>query len=243
MDVGNPVDKSSATEQYETLKYAYRSLDVTFDELTPSPELPDQVFVTDTGHIEGKTFIKANFKYPERKKEVEAVEEFAKGHHMHIHEFPQDVFFEGGDFIKHGDTYFFGWGKRSSHSASTHLNSFLDTEVVELELIDDYYYHLDTCFAPISKKVALVNMSAFTKEGINTLKAHFETLIPTSQKDNALLACNMVSIDGKAILTQGITNELKDTLRPYVELITTVPMTEFIKGGGSVHCVTQEIFD
>jgi len=225
MSKDNPIDKAKALEQCGTLKYAYDALGVRYAEIPAEPELPDQVFTTDTGHIEKNIFIKAQFKYKERRKEVACVDRFLAEKEYAICEFPEDIFFEGGDFVKLEDRYFFGWGKRSSKNAASHLNSFLDTEVISIELIDDFYYHLDTCFAPINEDVALANFGAFTQEGVNTIKKHFKQIIQTTDEDNKMFACNMVTIEGKAILTQGISDELKDQLRPHVDLISTVPMS------------------
>ena len=56
MNTDNPIDKVKALEQYETLKYAYDALNVSYSELTPHDNLPDQIFTTDTGHIEKNFF-------------------------------------------------------------------------------------------------------------------------------------------------------------------------------------------
>ena len=244
MNTDNPIDKAKAHEQYETLKYAYDALNVTYHELSPNNHFPDQIFTTDTGHIENNMFIKAQFKYKERRGEVAAVETFLNdiGEYRMI-DLPEEIFFEGGDLIKFDDMYFFGWGKRSSKEALPILQKHLDAEVVGIELIDDWYYHLDTCFAPINKNVALANLNAFSEESAREIKKYFGQIIQTSEADNKMFACNMVTIDGKAILTQGISDELKDQLRPHVDLISTVAMSEYIKGGGSVHCASLEIFD
>jgi len=244
MNTDNPIDKAKALEQYETLKYAYDSLNVSYSELTAHDNLPDQIFTTDTGHIEKKLFIKAQFKYKERRAEVAVVEEFLNsiGKYQTI-ELPEGIYFEGGDLIKFEDIYFFGWGKRSSKEALPLLQKHLDAEVVGIELIDDWFYHLDTCFAPINKKVALAHLGAFTKTSADEVKKHFGQIIQTTEEDNNLFACNMVTIDGKAILTQGISDDLKDQLHPHIDLISTVPMSEYIKGGGSVHCASLELFD
>ena len=244
MNTDNPIDKAKAHEQYETLKYAYDALNVTYHELSPNNHFPDQIFTTDTGHIEKNMFIKAQFKYKERRGEVTVVEEFLKTHGTYqTIELPEGIYFEGGDLIKFEDIYFFGWGKRSSKEALPFLKKHLDAEIVGIELIDDWYYHLDTCLAPINKKVALAHIGAFPKTSADEIKKHFGQIIQTTEEDNKQFACNMVTIDGKAILTQGISDDLKDQLRPHVDLISTVPMSEYIKGGGSVHCASLELFD
>ncbi|MDA1317347.1 MAG: arginine deiminase family protein [bacterium] len=243
MDIDNPVDRSLAQEQYERLKQTYNLLHVPYDELLPNKDVPDQVFTTDTGHAEGNIFIRANFKYDERKKEAEIAEHYFKTKGYSIHTLPEGIYFEGGDLLKFEDTYILGWGKRTSKEAKAYIEKNLDVEIISLELPDEAFYHLDTCVAPITKDVVIANMEALTSEGIKSLKHHFNTIIPTTKEDNELLACNLMNIDGKAVLTQGISSTLQAELRPYVDLINTVPMSEYIKGGGSVHCVSLEIFD
>lgn len=243
MDIDNPINRKLAQEQYERLKQTYNLLHVPYDELKPDKNLPDQVFTTDTGHAEGNIFISAQFKYPERTKEANIARQYFQKKGYTIHTLPKGVFFEGGDLIKYKDIYLFGYGKRSTASAQQHLEKILDTEIIPIELPDPSFYHLDTCIAPINSQVILANIDALTKEGYTTIQKHFKTIIPTSTEDNQLLACNLMNIDGKAVLTQGITESLQKELRKYVDLINTVPMSEYIKGGGSVHCVSLEIFD
>ena len=243
MSKDNPIDKARAMEQYETLTYAYEQLGVNYDELAPDESVPDQVFTTDTGHAENKKFIKANFKYGERKKEADIAEAYFKEKGYDIHTLPSDIYFEGGDLIKFDDIYLFGHGKRSSKEAQKPIEEVLGVELIDVELPDDTFYHLDTCIAIITKNVVVANLNALTKDGIETLNHHFSTVIPTTKKDNALMVCNLMNIGGNAVLTHGISNTLKDALRPHVELISTTPMSEYIKGGGSVHCVSLEIFE
>ena len=242
MDKNNPINKQKSQQQYDKLKETYNTLGIKYFELPPEKDLPDQVFTTDIGHAEGKIFIRASFKYKERRKEADIAESFFKKKGYKIYALPQKVYFEGGDFIKSGDKYFFGWGKRSSHDAIFYLEKALDAEIIPIELPDDYFYHLDTCFAPISDSIAVANLGALTKEGISTLKKHFPKIIPTNDQDNQMMACNLIAVDKNAILTQGISKDLKKNLTPYLDLIGTVPMGEYLKGGGSIHCVSFEIF-
>lgn len=243
MDVDNRIDKTKAQEEYNTLTYAYDQLGIAYDELGCVEELPDQVFTTDLGHAEDHIFIKANFKYPERQREAAIAEDYFREEGFEIKTMPQDVYFEGGDFLKIDDTYLFGYGKRSSKDAGPLLAEFLGKEILSIELPDKYFYHLDTCIAPLNKDTILVHEKALTEEGITTIKQQFKTIIPTSDDDNKNLACNLITFDNDLIMTQGISNELKDTLTQMGFRIITIPMSQYLKGGGSVHCVSMEIFE
>ena len=243
MDRTNSIDKAKTQEEYNTLTYAYDQLGITYDELGCVEELPDQVFTTDLGHAEKNIFIKANFKYPERQKEAEIAEHYFKDKGYEIKTMPEDVFFEGGDFLKINDTYLFGYGKRSSKEAAAHLSEILHKEILSIELPDEYYYHLDTCVAPLNQDTVLVHEKALTDDGMALIRETFPTIIPTSEEDNKNFACNLVTFDNDLIMTQGISNELKDTLTEKGFRIITIPMSQYLKGGGSVHCVSMEIFE
>lgn len=242
MDMSVKVNKDNAREEHNTLKAVYTSLNVPFNELTPDAELPDQVFATDVGHAEGKNFIKANFKYKERRREADIAEEYFKNLGYTIHVLPEKNWFEGGDFLKIGDKYFYGWGKRSSLETIPHIEKVLKTKIIPIELPDPYFYHLDTCFSPLSEDIALVHAGAFTPEGLRTIQKHFKTIVSTAGEDNAQIACNFVPIGKNIIISEGVSHFLKNVLRHLGFIIHPVPMTEYIKGGGSIHCLSLEIW-
>lgn len=243
MDVDNKIDKAKVWEEYNTLTYAYDQLGIAYDELGCVEELPDQVFTTDLGHAEQGVFIKANFKYPERQREADIAEDYFETKGYQITMMPKDVYFEGGDFLKVQDTYLFGYGKRSSKQAALYLAEIVQQEVLSIELTDEYYYHLDTCVAPLDSDTILVNEKALTADGIELLRKRFKTLIPTSDSDNTNFACNLITFGSDLIMTQGVSNELKDTLTQKGFRIITIPMSQYLKGGGSVHCISMEIYE
>ncbi len=241
MSKENPIDHDKVSEEYRTLTYAYRQLGISYDELDPSPELPDQVYTTDLGHAEGNLFIKANFKYPERQKEALLAEEYFKTNGFDVSTLPEGVYFEGGDLLKVGDVYYFGFGKRSSKEAVEPIQEALGKPVIPIELPDEYFYHLDTCFSPLSEDVALINREALTPEGIAEIENYFKSVIDVRGDDNKLLACNLISHEGTVIMSQGVSNELKDQIIAHGFRVATVPIGEYLKGGGGIHCVSLEI--
>ncbi len=243
MDINNKIDRQKAQEEYNTLTYALSQLGIEYDELGCNEELPDQVFTTDLGHAENGVFIKANFRYPQRQKEVDIAVDYFRMQGYEIKELPEQIYFEGGDFLKLNDVYVFGYGKRSSKEAAPILEDILNKKIVTVELPDEYYYHLDTCMAPISHETALINTSALHEQDIHKIRSEFRTIIATTEEDNKRLACNLVVFEKDLIMTQGISNELKDTLTHLGFRIITVPMGEYLKGGGSVHCVSMEIYE
>lgn len=72
--------------------------------------------------------------------------------------------FEGsGDALWHhySGVIFFGYSKRSDASASEELARITQADVVELKLVSDEFYHLDTCLCLLNHKMALWYPPAF----------------------------------------------------------------------------------
>ncbi len=237
------VNKQIALEQWQNLVDIYKSLGLEVQVIPQDPDLPDMVYAANFGFVLNNTFIKANFKYDERKEEAELSKKYFTKQGFEIYELPKEIFFEGqGDLLKMGQSYFFGWGKRSDPQAKKYLEEALGAEIIDLELVDPYYYHLDTCFAPLNETTVAINPLSFTKEGLEKINQHFPNVILMGKEDNAILACNLVVIGETVVTGQGITQKFKDDLAKYGFSTKEVPMDEFRKGGGSVKCLTLEYF-
>jgi len=54
-------------------------------------------------------------------------------------------------------------------------------DLIPLELKSPYFYHLDTCFAPLTEHTAVIVKEAFTNEGLALLQSAFDQLIEDLQ--------------------------------------------------------------
>jgi N-dimethylarginine dimethylaminohydrolase len=224
------------------MKAKYRELGVEVHEIPQVKGLPDMVYTANVGFLKNSTFIRANFKYEQRRKEADYAERYLEKHFdVEAVALPEDIYFEGqGDLLTDGERFFFGWGKRSDKKAKPYLEDFLNSPVIDFELINPYYYHLDTCFAPLKPGIAVINPESFTEEGKKNVYKCFDQVIEASEEDNKVLACNMVQVNNTIIVGAGITTVLKDKLSKVGYNIFEVPMDEYLKGGGSVKCCTFE---
>lgn len=244
MDVNRKANKEKVQLEYANLKAKYTELGIEFMEIEPQPGLPDMVYAANFGFAEGKKFIKATFKYPERRKEADFAEAYMKNLGYEILTLPEEIFFEGqGDLLKTSTHYFMGWGKRSMPEAKKYLEQYLDKPVVDFELINPYYYHLDTCFAPIADDIVMINQRSFKPEGLKKVYEYFPTVIETSEQDNSVLCCNQVVFGNNIVLGKGITLALIEKLGGLGYKVHEIDTTEYLKGGGSVKCLSLELFD
>ena len=242
MHVDNKVDQTDVQKSYISLKELYLSLGVEVYEIEPAKGLPDMVYSANFGQVIGKKFVRSNFKYPQRRKEADlAAKYFQEKFGFEDVPLPNDIFFEGqGDLLNDGERFFFGWGKRSEKEAKPYLEKYFGREIIDFNLVNPYFYHLDTAFSPITSEIAVYNPESFTDEGIQTIKRHFSTVIETNEEDNKVIACNMVIVGKNIVHGTGISQSLGDQLASLGFILHAIDTTEYIKGGGSVKCVSFE---
>ncbi len=235
-------DALKAEEAYTQLKSIYELLGIEVFEIPQIKGLPDMVYTANVGNIKGSHFLKSNFKYDQRKKEADYAEEyFETQFDFETISLPENIYFEGqGDLLSDGERFFFGWGKRSMPEAKPYIEDFLNGPVIDFELVNPYYYHLDTCFAPLTPSTVLINPRSFTEDGLKKVNSCFETVIEANEQDNNVIACNLVHVGKHIVIGKGITTELKQKMEKLGYTIHEVDMAEYLKGGGSVKCCTFE---
>lgn len=74
------------------------------------------------------------------------------------------------------------------------------------------------------------------------LKKNFKRVIETDTKDNNVMCCNLVSLNGAVVIGKGVSKKLKKDIRDEGWEVREAEMDEFLKGGGSVKCLTLEYF-
>lgn len=242
MNITNKVESSNADDIYKQLTDIYREAGIGLYEIEPEQGLPDMIYTANIGYALDYTFIKSNFKYPQRRREADVAADYLKKTFGYkVVTLPEDIFFEGqGDLLTDGTRYFYGWGKRSDYLAKIYLQNLLDCPLYDFELVDPYYYHLDTCFAPLTEKIVIINPRSFTKKGIESIYMLFDDVIETSTEDNKVLACNLVHIGNTIVVGKGITQKLKNELKKRGYQTYEIDMKEYLKGGGSVKCASFE---
>ena len=83
---------------------------------------------------------------------------------------PDDLHFEGaGDALFCGDTLFAGYRIRSDARGHQQIGEMLGCRVIPLELVDPYYYHLDTCFCPLAPGQAIYYPAGVRRYGRDAL--------------------------------------------------------------------------
>lgn len=237
MDVNNPPNKDRSKLQWRELQHTILALGVHLEYLEPDGAVPDLVFTANAALIRDNIAVLSKFKYPERQKEEPINKAWLEQNGFKVHEV-KTGFFEGeGDALFAGDILFMGSGFRTEEKVKDEIAQALNiNKLIACDMVDPYYYHLDTCFAPLNENLALIHKSAFTEETFKVIDSELE-LIVVPDEEAKKFVCNAVVINQNVILP-------KDCPKTYKMLEDKgfksypVELTEFLKGGGSAKCLT-----
>jgi lysine-ketoglutarate reductase/saccharopine dehydrogenase-like protein (TIGR00300 family) len=238
------IHKSSrdrATEQWEGL-YKVLKEHAIVDLVEPQPGWPDMVFTANAGVVLGQVAVVSRFFHKERQGEEPYFKEWFQKQGYTVYELPKDLPFEGaGDALldRGGNWLWAGYGFRSELDSHSYLAKWLDIEVVSLQLVDERFYHLDTCFCPLTGGYLLYYPPAFDfySNRIIEMRVPAEKRIAIQEADAVKFACNAVNIGHTVVMNQ-VSNDLKQQLAKVGFQVIETPLNEFIKAGGAAKCLT-----
>ncbi len=227
-----------AQKQWRTLRDTLQSLGCQVELVTPQPKLPDMVFTANAGLVVGQKAIRANFRFPERRGEEEYFEQWFREHNYEVAHLPEGLFFEGeGDALFCGEVLFCGYRFRSDVRAHQFIGEVLDCLVVSVELVQERFYHLDTCFCPLLDGDAIWYPQAFDNYAQRAIRAHTRRLIEVAPDEAVHFACNAVVL-GRDVVLPEASPKLCAALTESGYRLHPLAMTEFIKAGGACKCLT-----
>jgi len=241
------IHKSSrdrAVEQWQKLFYVLKEQAVV-DLVQPQPGVPDMVFTANAGLVLGDTVVLSRFFHKERQGEEPFFKQWFESKGYTVHELPKDLPFEGaGDALldREGRWLWAGYGFRSELDSHPYLAKWLDIEVLSLRLMDERFYHLDTCFCPLSGGYLLYYPPAFDSYSnrLIEMRVPAEKRIAIKEADAVNFACNAVNIDSVVVMNK-TSEDLKARLKKLGFHVIETPLTEFLKAGGAAKCLTLRV--
>lgn len=244
MSVKRKVDTVRAKKQWEDFyKILTEKLKIKVELLKPVPKLPDLVFTANAGLVYKDVFIRANFRHPERQPEAPFFDDWFDKKGWKTKRLPPLLRFEGeGDALFLGKELYTGYHFRSDIEAHEFVAAILKVPYYTLELVDRRFYHLDTCFAPLDEKTALVYLPAFEPYSQQILKETIPDLIQVPEAEATHFACNAVVAEKDVILNTGCP-KTEEALKLRGFKSHTLDFSEFIKAGGSAKCLALRIAD
>ena len=240
----------SARQAWDALRAALVDAGADVEVIAGAAGWPDMVFPANAAVVLDGRALLARFKCDERRGEegyfragFEALQE--RGRLAEIIEFPDGIVHEGaGDGIWDARRRLFwvGFGQRSDAAAARVIADTFGQEVLELELKTPRFYHLDTCFCPLSGGEVLYYPPAFTRDALARIRDRVEPDMLIEAEDDAAAAfcVNAVSL-GRTVVMAEAPPRLRAQLMERGYRVSEVDLAPFILSGGAAFCMTLRL--
>ncbi|MBI4387317.1 MAG: amidinotransferase [Elusimicrobia bacterium] len=246
------VDRTKALAQWEKVRDAFVSVGKTLRTIPAVQGLEDMVFCSNqafvglTSRME-KVCLMSRMRYPSRRREVPHFESWFRAEGYRIIQISDSNL----NFEAHGDCRWHpgkrllwgGYGFRTDPEVYPEIADIFETPVVKLKLVNERFYHLDTCFCPLTHEAVLIYPPAFDSHSLELILKLFPIVL-AAEEDEAvrLLACNAAVIDSKvAIVQRGLGVTARHMRAVGLEVVET-DTSEFVKSGGSAYCISMPYF-
>lgn len=270
----NAVNKALALSQWEELRNSYyfaQNIGLINDVNTipGTQDLEDMVFCANQTFpwldTDGrKIVVLSKMRHSSREREVAHFIPFFKDQNYRIIQFneldgyKEGLTFEGmGDAIPHpGKRLIYGgYGHRTSPDVYKMLSKVLETPIIALRLVSPHFYHLDTCFVPLSENTVMLCPQAFSLESYRLIEKTFKKIVripPSEAITTFSLNAHTLRLPAKKTITESPSTKLAilqygstytyNCLLEEGYTIIELETSEFMKSGGSVFCMKMMYF-
>ena len=218
----------------------------------------NQIFSRDIGFVIDDKFISANI-LPDRDQEITAIHhvlsQIPKENRISL---PEECHVEGGDVMPWNDYIFIGTysGKEYSEYITARTNSNAVKAIQELfpnKIVKSFELrksndnakenalHLDCCFQPIGKNMAILHKNGFLiEEEFEWLKNYFgtENIFEISKDEMYQMNSNVFSISEDIVISEQNFTRLNSWLEKKGFTVEKVPYSEIAKQEGLLRCST-----
>ena len=237
-------DMELAKEQWYHLVSNLKKAGASIEVLQPVASLPDMVFTADIGLIDKHRFIKTRFRHAVRQPEVQHGAEWFGSRDYEVIELPlkAETSLESSDIRPFRGYLLAGYGFRTAFAAHAVLAHLSHCKVLSIKFVDPRLYHLDLSFCPLDDRRALVVPAAWSRRSCELI----EKFVPEPlmlELDEALTFCTNAVVVGKTIIMPSCPIRVGRILERWGFTICVSPVSEFLKAGGAVHCLTLALHE
>lgn len=251
-------DHKKIMHQHAELEKALSNT-VTYTIDHPHHSLPDIVFVADGGvclpRLPKPIIVLPKMKYKHQQEELPYLKKIYADMGLETVELPGKEPFEGQAELKwfhKGTKAVCGYGHRSTKKTFLDMNLLFERiygahglsapELLVIPLASADYYHLDVAMLEYDDTKCIVHKRAFDKTAMNKLKQFLgPENVHIIDTDDSF--CLNAVVDGNRLITHHVSKnvqlELERITNKKVHMLNT---SEFEKSGGSVRCMTLDIF-
>ena len=154
--------------------------------IEPQAGVPDMVFTANAGAVYGGKAIASHFMPHERRPEELHFKKWFSDNGFELLDLDEKIGFEGaGDCLldRGGPWLWTGYGFRTEIEAHAEIQRFFDIELLSIRLTDSRFYHIDTCFCPLTDGYLMYHPPAFDFDS----RIAIEARVPPHKRIVALL--------------------------------------------------------
>lgn len=244
----NTIDRARARSQWESLCGVLQQNGFEVDTVDPVDGLEDmvfaanQLFVGEKGGY-GKFVVPSRMVHESRQREVPFYVEWCRqrGYQVIDITYGDDRLEGHGDLLWHPDRsrIYAGFGFRSTRGGVDKFSaamSKMGIEVVPLQLVDPFCYHLDTCLCPLNNEATLLFPGAFSGAALASLHKIWKRVhLLTADEAHGFMGNGIVA--NRSYIAPHMTPQLGAILHDEGLSPVVVDTSEFEKAGGSCFCL------
>lgn len=230
-------DVELAKKQWQGLYEKYVSAGYEVSLVEPAEDQPDMVFTANGALSRDNKVVLPKFKFPERQGETKYFRGWfeEKGDWEVL--LPENNFEGEGDALFVNNILYGGYGFRSDPAVYDEISKFFEVEVKKLHLVNENFYHLDTCFSVLDNHTVAFFPGAFDEESCEVIRSSFERVLEAGQIDADGFGLNLFCDNKNAFVSAQAPNLQTKITELGFDVIPT-DVSEFKKAGGGIKCMT-----
>ncbi|MFS2108683.1 dimethylarginine dimethylaminohydrolase family protein [Sphingomonas sp. Sphisp140] len=244
LERGFSTDTALAIRQHRRLREVLEERGVRCHQILPAPDLPDLCFTRDCAVTTPWGPVLLNPAMPHRRREVRHVERHLLSLGMRPHRVTGGAI-EGGDVCvaREGLAIIGISGERTGPDGAEALATVFRAHGWDVILchFDAYHLHLDTIFCMLDARHALACIEALPQQFLDAVRARGIRLLDACHAEARALACNIVSLDGHAVLVAAGQPRLSALLLKSGFDPVELDISQFGACGGGLHCLTMPL--
>lgn len=236
-----PLNRDKMMQEFESVVKAYEENEVEVIQVTSSENMPNAVFTRDFGGNVKEGYILGRFKkeirFEERNHYEMIMSELGISKIAEVH----DGYFEGGDFAFIDEkTLAIGVIDRTNLTGVDEIRKQLEPygyKVYAVKANPDYL-HLDMCFNLVSPNLAIAYEAGLPDDFLDLLKEKGIKVISGTEEMIFKHGYNVEALGDNRVISLRQNTFINDALRKEGMEVIEVDISELLKAGGGVHCMT-----
>jgi N-dimethylarginine dimethylaminohydrolase len=248
MHLEDQPDPVRARQQWLAVVAAIESAGGTVEVLPQLPEAPDMVYAMNLGlALAGdggsSRVVLSHMRHAQRRVETPAAESWFVDHGFAPSSFGRDgvgAQFEAGDAFVWRAELVVGYGPRTEELALKHLATELGVSVRGIRIANPGMYHMDIGFCPLDETRAMVCPAAYDDASAAALLDLVPDPLVLTEEEGLTFCANSIVL-GRTIVMPACPDRVRAQLEAWGFEVVVVEVSEFLKGGGAVRCMTNPL--